>query len=57
MEIENPYGLNTKCETVYILHIITDEDGSLKLKQADVFKDSKVFSNVHKELAAAKASK
>ena len=57
MEIENPYGMNTKCETMYILHIVTDDDGSLKLKQADVFKDSQVFSNVHQKLAAAKASK
>ena len=42
---------------MYIFHIVTDDDGSLKLKQSDVFKDSKVFSSVHKELAAAKASK
>ena len=57
MEIENPYGLDTKCETLYILHIVTDDDGGLKLKHADVFKDSKVYSNVQEALAAAKASK
>jgi hypothetical protein len=56
MEVENPYGLNTKCETMYTLHIVTDEDGSLKLKHAEVFKDSKVYSEVHQALAAAKAS-
>jgi len=56
MEIKNPYGLDTNCETVYILRFAPDEDGSLKLKHALAFKDSRVYSELHQALAAAKTS-
>jgi len=55
--VENPYGLDTKCEAIYIAHFATDDDGSLKLKLVDEFTDSKVYSDVHQTLAAAKAGK
>ena len=55
--MENPYALDTKCEAVYITHFVTDDDGSLKLKHVDEFTDSKVYSDVHQALAAAKAGK
>ena len=57
MEAENPHGIDTKCEAIYIAHFITDEDGSLKLKHVDEFTDSKVYSGLHKALAEAKARK
>ena len=55
--MENPYGLDTKCEAVYIVHYVTDDDGSLKIKQIDEFTDSKVYPGVHKALAEAKVRK
>ncbi len=55
--MENPYGLDTKCEAVYIAHFVADDDGSVKLKLLDEFTDSKVYSDVHQALAAAKAGK
>ena len=57
MELENPYGLDTTCEAIYISHFVTDDDGSLKLKQIEEFTDSKVYSGIHKSLAEASASK
>ena len=55
--MENPYGLDTKCEAIYIDHFVTDDDGNLKLKQVDEFTDSKVYSGIHKALAEANARK
>ena len=55
--MENPYNLDTKCEVVYIVHFVTDDDGSLKVKQVDEFTDSKVYSGIHKALAEANAHK
>ena len=56
-EIENPHGIDTKYEAIYITHFITDDDGSLKIKQIDEFMDSEVCSRVYKALAEAKARK
>ena len=53
--MENPYKLDTKYEAIYIVHFVTDDDGSLKFKQVDEFMDSKVYSDVHKALTEAKA--
>jgi hypothetical protein len=39
-------------ESVTIVHFITDEDGSLKIKQMDDFRDSKAHLQ-NKEVAAA----
>ena len=55
--MENPYGLNTKYEAMYIIHFVTDDDGSLKIIRSDEFADSKVYSDVHQALAVAKAGK
>ena len=57
IEAENPIGLDTKGEAIYIAHIVTDDDGSLKVKQLDEFHDSNVYPGVHKALAEAKARK
>ena len=55
--MENPYGLDTKYEAIYIVHFVTDDDGSLKFKQVEEFTDSEVYSGVHRALAEAKARK
>ena len=55
--MQNPYGLDTKYEAMTIVHFVTDDDGSLKIKQADEFADSKAYSDVHQALAVAKAGK
>ena len=57
MELENPYGIDTKCEAIYITHFVTDDDGSLKIKQIDEFTDSNVYQGIHKALAEANAPK
>ena len=56
-EVENPYNLDTKCEAIYIVHFVTDDDGSLKVKQVDEFNDSKLYPAFHKALAEASARK
>ena len=55
--MENPYNLDTKCEAIYIVHFVTDDDGSLKIKQIDEFNDSKVYSDLGKTFAEVKARK
>ena len=57
MELENPHGIDTKCEAIFISHFVTDDDGSLKLKRIDEFTDSQVYAGVHKALAEANARK
>ena len=49
--------MDTKCEAVYIVQFVTDDAGNLKVKHVDEFTDSKVYSDVHKALAEAKARK
>jgi len=42
-------------EMIWIGHIVTDEDGSLKLKQVEEFTDSKAYLDFFKVAAEAKA--
>ena len=44
-------------EMIWIGHIVTDEDGSLKLKQIEEFTDSKAYLNFFKAVAEAKAQR
>ena len=44
------------CESMYTIHIVTDEDGSLKIKQVDEFNDSKVFVEMNQAMVAAIAT-
>ena len=41
---------------ILISHIVTDEDGSLKVKQLDEFTDSKGYLDSSKAIAEAKAN-
>jgi len=49
----NSFGLDTTHESLAIMHIVTDEDGCLKIKQIEYFRDSKVFLELRKSMAAA----
>ena len=42
-------------ESIYILYIVTDEDGSLKIKQLEDFTDSKTHLDYIQAIAAANA--
>jgi hypothetical protein len=57
--VKNSHGIDTVCEALIIVHIVTDDDGSLKIKQVDEFRDSKAYSGMMQPvmgaLAAAKA--
>ena len=42
-------------ESILIGHIVTDEDGSLKIKHMEEFTDSKAFLDFVQAVTAAKA--
>ena len=44
-------------EMILIVHIVTDEDGSLKIKDLESFMDSKAYLDFAKAAASAKANK
>lgn len=44
-------------ESIFIGHIVTDEDGSLKIKQIEEFTDSKAYLDYIQAIEAAKAKK
>jgi hypothetical protein len=44
-------------ESIFIGNIVTDEDGSLKIKQIEEFTDSKSYLDFIQAIAAAKAKK
>jgi len=44
-------------ESIFIAHIVTDEDGNLKIKQIEEFTDSKSLLDFMQAVAAAKANK
>jgi hypothetical protein len=45
--------LDTACEVIWIIHIGPDEDGSLKIKQIDEFRDSNVYLKLRKAMGEA----
>jgi hypothetical protein len=50
-------GVEMNHESIYIAHIITDEDGSLKVKQLEEFTDSKVEYDFVQAMVAAGVKK
>jgi hypothetical protein len=48
--------METTHEALFILHIATDEDGSLKIIKAEDFRDSKVYLELRQSMAAAMAA-
>ena len=59
--MKNKLGIDTSHESMFIVHIVNDDDGSLKIKQVEEFRDSKVYLEVSKSMreaiAAAQANK
>ena len=50
-------GVGATRESIMIDHIVTDEDGSLKIKQVEEFTDSKVHLDFIQAVIAATAKK
>jgi len=48
--------LDTTRESLSITHIVTDEDGCLKIKQMEDFQDSNGFLELRKSMGAAIAA-
>ena len=49
-------GLETAHESLFIVHIVTDDDGSLKIKQLEDFRDSKTYLELRKSMEEAIAA-
>jgi hypothetical protein len=50
-------GVESTRESIIIAHIVTDEDGSLKMKRTEEFTDSNSELNFVQAIAAATAKK
>ena len=50
-------GVEMYHEAIFIVHVVTDEDGSLKIKQIEEFADSKAELDFVEAIAAARAKK
>lgn len=50
-------GVDMVREMILTLHIVTDEDGSLKIGRVEEFTDSKSYLEFYQAIAAAKANK
>jgi len=50
-------GVEMNRESIFIAHIVTDEDGSLKIKQMEDFTDSKAYLDFIQAVAEARAKK
>ena len=56
-DIKTVFGVETTRESIFIEHIVTDEDGSLKVKHAEEFTDSKTNVEFMQAFTAATAKK
>jgi hypothetical protein len=50
-------GVEMNHEAIFITHVVTDEDGSLKIKQIEEFTDSKAELDFIEAIAASGAKK
>jgi len=55
--INTAIGIGTARESIFIDHIVTDEDGSLKIGKVEEFTDSKSHLDFIQAIAAANANK
>jgi len=56
--VNTAIGVEMSRESIFIGHIVTDESGSLKIKQMEEFTDSKAYlGGITQAIAAAKAKK
>ena len=54
-KVNTSVGVEMTLESIFIGHIATDEDGSLKIKLIEEFSDSKVLLDFMQAMAAARA--
>ena len=57
IDVKTSVGVDTTRESILIMHMVTDEDGSLKIMQVEDFTDSKAYLDFIHAIAAAKAKK
>lgn len=55
--VNTSVGVEMILESIFIGHIVTDEEGNLKIKQIEEFVDSKAFLDFVQAVTAAKAKK
>ena len=48
--------IDTTHESMFIVHIVADDDGSLKIKKLEDFRDSKVYLEIREAMTAAIAA-
>jgi hypothetical protein len=56
-KVNTSLGVESARESIFIVHFVTDEDGSLKVKQLEEFTDSKAELDFAQAIAAAAAVK
>jgi hypothetical protein len=56
-KVNTSIGVEMNRESVVITHIVSDEDGSLKIKKIEDFTDSKAELDFVQAIAAARAKK
>jgi len=54
--MKEPTGEETTQEVIYIAHIVTDEDGSLKIKQVEDFLDTNAYLEFAQSMGPAIAA-
>ena len=57
-KVNTAIGVEMIRESIFIGHIVADEDGNLKIKQMEEFTDSKAYlAGITQAIAAAKSKK
>jgi len=54
--VKNSVGIDTAHESLFIVHIVIDDCGCLKIKQIDDFRDSKVYLELSQSMGVAIAA-
>jgi len=54
--VKNSVGIERAIESLSIVHFVTDEDGSLKVKKLEDFRDSKVHLEQRESMGKAIAT-
>ena len=56
-KVKTPTGVERIRESILIIHTVPDEDGSLKIKRAEEFVDSKLELDIAQAIAGVGAKK
>ena len=54
--MKSSLGKDTTNESIFIVHTVADDDGSLKVKKLEEFRDSKVYLEIREAQTAAIAA-